>query len=202
MLSCCNLTYSLKCIKLNSNNCLIHFKICLLFIFQVYTFKYININTLFCVHVYVDVEIVFWKAFLVFHKNRIQLIKHKSNCAGIDWRMDLQFFVALLQQQNWPQGPQPAVGALQKSTQMLHSWILQAVWTQVQVLQMGRVGLQSWDQSSTADLWQAALLQTTYRTGRDRTRRDKTKSLYCTDFSDYCDGTKYFKPFSTQFMLC
>ena len=60
---------------------------------------------------------------------------------------------------NWPQSLQSAERTLQKTTQMLHSWILQRVSTQVQLCEMGGVGLQSRDQKITAHLWQTAVNQ-------------------------------------------
>ena len=60
---------------------------------------------------------------------------------------------------DWPQSLQSIVWTLHKFRQQLHSWILQLVETQVQLSQMEGVGLQSWGQKSTADLWQTALLQ-------------------------------------------
>ena len=60
---------------------------------------------------------------------------------------------------NWPQSLQSTVWTLQSSWQKLHSWIIQLVVAQVQLCQMGGVGLQSWDQRITADLWQPAVLQ-------------------------------------------
>ena len=59
----------------------------------------------------------------------------------------------------WPQSLQAAVWTLHKILQMFHSWILQVVSTQVQMFQIGGVGLQSWGQRITADLWQPAALQ-------------------------------------------
>ena len=60
---------------------------------------------------------------------------------------------------NWPQNLQFTVWIPHKGTQQLHSWILQLVVVQVQLSQMGGVGLQSWGQRSTADLWQTAAPQ-------------------------------------------
>lgn len=59
----------------------------------------------------------------------------------------------------WPQSLQSTVWTLLQITQQLHVWILQVVVTQVQLSQMGGVGLQSWGQRSTADLWQTAAHQ-------------------------------------------
>ena len=63
----------------------------------------------------------------------------------------------------WPQSLQSAVWTLQKITQTIHVWIRQLVFTQVQLSQMGGVGLQSWGQRSTADLWQPAAFQSDKR---------------------------------------
>ena len=43
----------------------------------------------------------------------------------------------------WPQSLQSAVWTLQKTTQQLYSWILQVVGVQIQLSQMGGVGIQS-----------------------------------------------------------
>ena len=59
----------------------------------------------------------------------------------------------------WPHSLQATVWTLHKFRQQLHSWILQLVVTQVELSQMGGVGVQSWGQRSTTDLWQTAAPQ-------------------------------------------
>ena len=59
-----------------------------------------------------------------------------------------------------PQSLQSTVWTLLKINQLLHVWLLQVVLPQIQLSQMwGRVGLQSWGQIITADLWQTAVSQ-------------------------------------------
>ena len=57
---------------------------------------------------------------------------------------------------DWPQSLQSTVWTLLEITQILQVWMLQVVPPQVQFCQVGGVGLQSWAQRRTADLWQTA----------------------------------------------
>lgn len=50
----------------------------------------------------------------------------------------------------WPESLQATVWTLQDLGQQLHSWALQAVFTQVQLSHTGWVGVQSWCQESAA----------------------------------------------------
>lgn len=76
------------------------------------------------------------------------------------WTFSSHVYLSTTKTWCWPQSLQSAVWILQKTTQMLHSWILQfVVGAQVHLSQKGWVGLQSWHQKSAAVFWQAAVLQ-------------------------------------------